>query len=730
MDDASNRIKRRFRRLLGFVTGERSPLPQSAELADGEEAGDAVLPVGPAKNEAFESATKPTPAPPTPPPKTPQRVSPYADAPASRPFRPELRSIAPAAETSAPRSSAGTGNGPTANAGSNADGSAEEDHRPTIFAAPPRHGPQLGEKDDDLEQILNENRIRSVFQPIVSLSEGNVFGYEALSRGPIGTRLETANALFEAAQAIGATQRLERVCRFRSIAAAAGIPSGCYLFLNLNPRVLEEQNTGLSREVIEQSRLAQERVVLEITEKQAIADFDLLKRTLLYYYRQGFKVAIDDAGAGHNSLRAVTEVRPHFIKLDMALVRDIDRDRAKNALVSAIIIFAKRIDAKVLAEGIETVDELATLIEIGVDLGQGFLLGRPSTGFIEPRPEIAAFIRERAAAVRALPMPKRMTIGTITRRAPALMPNAYTSELLEIFNRNTDLDSVVLTEYGAPVGLVSRTKLYEHLSHQFGFSLYARRPVRLVMDDSYLVVDAKDSIEEVARKVTHRRRTEMYDEIVVLENGVYAGVVSVRDLLHTMTEFQATMARNANPLTGLPGRVPLQLEIDRRCAAEAPFALLHVDLLNFRAYNERYGIERGDEVIGLLAETLATVTADLGDRQALVGHLGGVNFLVLCSPEQVERLGRAVIDDFAHRIAPLHIGRDLAVVEDQGAVPPHVGLSLVGITATQPPLPNLAGLAGRTARYKRVARAAGSNAFVLDGQLILGRLLRFPQQVV
>ncbi|HME80540.1 MAG TPA: GGDEF domain-containing protein [Candidatus Eremiobacteraceae bacterium] len=676
MDDSSG-IKRRFRKLLGFVTGERSPLPAPTETPGGPtpSAGETAAAIA----SGIEAPLEPVPS---------------AIGQQERPSQSPPPAPAPP-------------------------------HSPMIFAAPA----PTAERDDDLEQVLNENRIRSVFQPIINLADGSVFGYEALSRGPIGTRLEGADALFGAAAAVGATHRLERVCRFRSIAAAAGIPSGCYLFLNLSPRVLEEQNAGLSREVIEQSRLAQERVVLEITEKQAIADFDLLKRALLYYYRQGFKVAIDDAGAGHNSLRAVTEVRPHFIKLDMALVRDIDRDRAKNALVSAIIIFAKRIDAKVLAEGIETVDELATLIEIGVDLGQGFLLGRPSSGFIEPKPEIAAFIRERSSTLRAVPMPKRMAVSTITRRAPALMPTAYTSELLEIFDRNADLDSVVLTEFGAPVGLVSRTKLYERLSQQFGYSLYSKRAVRLVMDDSYLAVDAKDSIEEVARKVTHRRSTEMYDEIVVLEDGVYAGVVSVRDLLHTMTEFQATMARNTNPLTGLPGRIPLQQEIDRRCESNTPFAVLHIDLLNFRAYNERFGIERGDEVIALLAETLSTVVAESNDRQATVGHLGGVNFLAVCDPANVERLGRAIIEAFGRRAAPLHVARDLASVEHGNAVPPSIGLALVGITATSPPLPNLASLQGRTARYKRVARAAGGNAFVLDGQLIAGRVVSFPQEV-
>ncbi len=670
-DESSKRIKGRFSRLLGFVTGERSPLPASAEGAIAEPPAQQIPENAQAAETSPPAIQSPTPAPPqapTPPPPRPVQAV------------------------------------------------------PTIFEPPPR----TAERDDDLEQVLNENRIRSVFQPIIDLSDGSVYGYEALSRGPIGTRLETADALFSAAAAAGETQRLERVCRFRSIAAAAGIPSGCFLFLNLSPRVLEEQNAGLSREVMEQSRLAQERVVLEITEKQAVADFALLKDALLYYYRQGFKVAIDDAGAGHNSLRAVTEVRPHYIKLDMALVRGIDSDPAKSALVSALIIFAKRIDAKVLAEGIETVDELATIIDIQVDLGQGFLLGRPSTGFIEPRPEITAFIREKFALQRAAPMPKRMAINTIARRAPALMPTAYTSELLEIFDRNSDLDSIVLTEFGAPVGLVSRTKLYERLSHPFGVAIYAKRPARLVMDDSYIAVDAKDSIEDVARKVTHRRRTEMYEEIVVLENGVYSGVVSVRDLLHTMTEFQATMARSANPLTGLPGRIPLQQEIDRRASTETPFAVLHADLLNFRTYNERYGVERGDEVIAMLARTLSIVVGESDDRQALVGHLGGVNFAILCAPDKVEWLGRKILDSFAKQTAPL--GRDIGPAGDFSTVPPGVGLSVVGITALQSPLPNLAGLAGKTARYKRIARAAGGNAFVLDGQLLVGRLIGFPQE--
>jgi EAL domain-containing protein (putative c-di-GMP-specific phosphodiesterase class I)/GGDEF domain-containing protein len=572
---------------------------------------------------------------------------------------------------------------------------------------------------DDFDRLLKEGRVRTLFQPIVSLSDGSVLGYEALSRGPIGTRLETADALFSTAAERGVAAQLERICRFRAIASASSLPAGCYLFLNISPRVFEERNEALSGEGGERSRLPQERIVLEITEKQAIADFELFKRALQHYNRQGFKVAIDDAGAGHNSLRAVTEVRPHFIKLDMALVRDIDRDRAKNALVTAIIMFARRIDAKVLAEGIETVEELATLIEIGVEYGQGFLLARPSSVFADPKPEIAAFIRERASASRSAPTPRRMTIGSVTRRAPALSPSAFTLEVIEIFERNPDLDSVVLAEAGVPVGLVSRAKLYERLSHQFGYSIYAKRPVRLVMDDSYLAVDLNDPIDEVARKVVHRRRSEMYDEIVVLENGAYSGVVSVRDLLHTMTEFQNSVSRYSNPLTGLPGRVLLTQEVDKRCAAGTPFALLHVDINHLRQFNERYGFSRGDDVINLLAETLVNAVRSVDRQHGLVGHLGGVNFVALCSEEKVALVAGEVIADFDRRVSALQPGRDLPLVDAAALrLEPALTITVVGVRTSHTPIPSFAAAAASVARFKRVARALRSSSFVLDGELV------------
>ncbi|MDQ2817719.1 MAG: GGDEF domain-containing protein [Candidatus Eremiobacteraeota bacterium] len=588
-----------------------------------------------------------------------------------------------------------------------------------VLAAAPATLQPSPSPDSDFDTLLAEGRIRTLFQPIVSLRDGSVFGYEALSRGPIGTRLETADALFRAAERSGGTRELERVCRFRAIASAASLPATAFLFLNISPHVLDDPNAGLSREIMEASHLVQERIVLEITEKEAIFDFERFKRALVHYNQQGFKVAIDDAGAGHNSLRAVTEVRPHFIKLDMALVRDIDRDGAKNALVSAIIMFARRIDARVLGEGVETVEELVTLIELGVDYGQGFLLARPSAAYAEPRPEIAAYIRERSAAKGAGRIAKRASIESIARRAPTLEPGCPAADAIEMFERNPEVSSVVVTKSGAPIGLISRTKLYERFSHQFGRSLYATRPVRLVIDDAYLAVDGKESIGDVARKVVDRRRTAMYDELVVLDGGMYSGVVSMPDLLQALTGLPAPLSGSFNPLTGLPARGIFSGEVDRRGEAGVPFALLHVEPNQLRLYNERHGFDHGDEIVKALGATLSQAAKDVDPDAALVAHLGGVEFVIACSPTAAQQLGRVISDRWS-REANWRAAASVQAEKPGGEGASEITLTIAGITAAHAPIPQCAALLERLARYKRMKGGVDHSVFVLDGRLVPG----------
>ena len=198
-----------------------------------------------------------------------------------------------------------------------------------------------------LKEIIDNSDIRSVFQPIVSLRDGSVLGYEALSRGPEGSVLESPEKLFAVAEQNKALWDLERLCRSKALSAMRDSQTGATLFLNVNPNVIEDKKfqKGVTREYLKKYGINPENIIFEITEKCAISNITEFKQIISNYKDQDYKIAIDDAGAGYSGLNLISDVRPHYLKLDMNLIRDIDKDTVKQALVRSMHEFS-RIDRK------------------------------------------------------------------------------------------------------------------------------------------------------------------------------------------------------------------------------------------------------------------------------------------------------------------------------------------------------------------------------------------------
>jgi EAL domain-containing protein (putative c-di-GMP-specific phosphodiesterase class I) len=210
-----------------------------------------------------------------------------------------------------------------------------------------------------------------VFQPIVDLREGNVQGVEALARftpppewGP--------REWFDEAEAAGLGVDLEHAVLDRCLMHLASLPETWYLSVNLSPDAISSE--GVLRALGEAPA---HRIVVEITEHARVADYRELLRGLADFRSRGGRMAIDDAGAGFASLRHVLVLGPDIIKLDMSLTQGIDEDRNRRALASAMISFASEIGAAIVAEGIETREEMETLRGLGARFGQGYYLGRP-----------------------------------------------------------------------------------------------------------------------------------------------------------------------------------------------------------------------------------------------------------------------------------------------------------------------------------------------------------------
>ena len=232
---------------------------------------------------------------------------------------------------------------------------------------------------DEVRQILRDGSIRTLFQPVVRMPGREVIGYEALSRGPEGCYLETADNLFGFTERAGMLGEVELLCVDRALENAGKLPDGKILFINMSMlglEYVESEGRGLTGRVKDSGRSPGE-CVLEITERTYAESASRLRERVAELRKNGFRIAIDDMGTGYSALHVLAELQPDFIKLDKMLVRDLPDEPIKRNLVSAITGFASDSQSVVIAEGVETEDEVKVLESLGIELQQGYFFGYP-----------------------------------------------------------------------------------------------------------------------------------------------------------------------------------------------------------------------------------------------------------------------------------------------------------------------------------------------------------------
>lgn len=227
-----------------------------------------------------------------------------------------------------------------------------------------------------LKKIIEEKRIYIVFQPIVNLITGECLGYEALARGPKGTPLEAPELLFSLAAKAGFVFQLENICQ-ESLIKQSTVPSNQYLFINIEPSLLERK-IYQKLSLFEASHSLKNKIVIEITERMAIKDYHSLDSILKDIKSKGFKIAVDDVGSGYATLESIVYLKPDFVKINNSLILGIHKDFIKQEITKTLVDISKKIKSETIAEGIENADDLIYLQKSGVDYGQGFYIAYPS----------------------------------------------------------------------------------------------------------------------------------------------------------------------------------------------------------------------------------------------------------------------------------------------------------------------------------------------------------------
>lgn len=493
-----------------------------------------------------------------------------------------------------------------------------------------------------LSSILAQSGLHSLFQPIISLSQRRILGYEALSRGPSNSSLHSPVALFAVARQAGRLSELEFACRHSACKRFSEQQLPGQLFLNVSPESLLEatHQPGRTLQLLQDVGIPPSQVVIELTEQTPIDDFQLLHNALHHYRDMGFSIALDDLGAGYSSLRLWSELRPDYVKIDRHFIDGIHQDALKREFVGSILQIAKASRAQVIAEGIEMLEELVVLSEMGVDLVQGYLLCRPQE---QPPRDARAMMPKHDQTSVAL-NDEGSDLSALLNEQPAVARNTPTANVLEAFRRQANLNSLaVLDEQGHPCGIVHRHSLSDALLKPFATDLFARKPISRLMNDDFLAVELSQSLQQVSRLITSRARQRIEEDFIITLNGHYLGLGRVIDVLKLITELKIQQARYANPLTLLPGNVPIQQCLTRLLQQGRESVICYVDIDSFKPFNDIYGYGRGDEVLLCLAQCL---NDRVDPSRDFVGHIGGDDFLLVLGPEDWQRRLNQLLDDF------------------------------------------------------------------------------------
>jgi len=569
-------------------------------------------------------------------------------------------------------------------------------------------------KITQFQHLLDTEAIQMHFMPIVSLRSGEPLGWEALARGPQGSPFYAPAQLFGFAEETDNLFRLEQICRKRALEHVRFLQPHQKLFINLDPRAIDDPYLlrGNLFKLLQDCGLTPENIVLEVTERHAITNYEVFRRLIEEFRKKGYQIAVDDAGAGYSSLESIAEIYPDFIKLDMSLIRNIDVDPLKQALLETFVQFADKVKCKIIAEGIEHEQELQTLIELGVPYGQGFFLGKPAKGMIQTTGAAMNVIRSLGS--RQQRMARRVTgtpdVYDIMTKTICVQPTTKVRAVHQIFEQNGKIDSVVVVEDGKPVGLIMRTQLFQILGGQYGISLFYERPVSAIMNRNPLIVCKTEKIDNVSKQAMSRDTLHLYDVLIIVdEHQQYLGIVTVQSLLDKMATIKLEWATFANPLTGLPGNLQIERELQGRLQRKDEFIVVYCDLDRFKWFNDRYGFEVGDQIICKTAELLRESIEEEGHPSDFLGHIGGDDMIILARCDRIEAITRYIAEHFDS-----HINQTIAQLCEQELSAPILTLSMAGVWVTQGKYTTVEQISKQAAVVKKRAKEMEGTVFVSD----------------
>jgi diguanylate cyclase (GGDEF)-like protein/PAS domain S-box-containing protein len=594
------------------------------------------------------------------------------------------------------------------------------------------------------------------YQPKIDVKDMKLTGVEALVRWQRpGEGVIPPDRFIAVAEENGMIVRLGEwilweACRQNKAWQDEGLPP-TIVSVNISARQLRE-NAFVEQvtRTLEETGLEPRYLELELTESVVMDDSDQIVQKLTRLKQLGIGISVDDFGTGYSSLSYLKHLPIDTIKVDRSFVRDIVHDPDDKAIVEAVIAMGHALGLNVIAEGVETQEQLEFLRGQSCNEAQGYYFSKP----LEPD-HLAHFLRRHSPETPPLPAqprpllrrpslsttPLRLAsplapgetqttgephcIGDISLPVPPAHPGDNLSIVLKRFQAEKGLLVLPVVDSGSVVGILNRsTFLEEHVIGMHGFAIQINhsKKMRDLMTPVPLILEASTPIEEAARAIQGVEDRVRVDNVCVASDATYLGIIDVNRFIGAITEINLSLAKGANPLTGLPGNESIQREINVRLSSGRPFDIAYIDVDNFKPYNDYYGFQRGDTVIKTLGEIITAATGGSSAGSAgFSGHIGGDDFIVITEPHQSSGVASRIIRSFEERLPLLHGNDDhdagcYVATNRKGEKEtfPLLSLSIGIVNTLQTPVSSYGQLASLATEIKRLAKRQPGSSVVIN----------------
>lgn len=466
------------------------------------------------------------------------------------------------------------------------------------------------------------------FQPIVNSHSGVCYGYEALLRGWEQAGFDSIRDVFDSAFDEQMLCSVDLALREKAIDGFVRLPHfrSTRIFYNLDSRVLEmpDYQQGRTRQLLRLHGLDSDAMCLEVSERHDVSGSDSIISALETYRAQRFGMAVDDYGAGFSGMQLLYHSKPDFIKIDRFFIDDVATDARKRLFVANTISMAHLLGVRVVCEGVETAEELQCCQELGCDLVQGYFIQAPTTRTAEllsAYPIVCSTTTSDAITRVA---------GELLEHARGIEPITLCTSMPEALARFHDDPSVkflvVVDGRGEPVGILREEVIRPYVFSAHGWALLSGSSAPRIAEciSRCPVAEVRTPIWQLSSLFAHAEEGE--EGIILTDNGNYIGFVSTAQLLRAIHEREVALAREQNPLTGLPGNTRIEAYLQGALSDWLhAYVFVYFDFDGFKAFNDGYGFQQGDRAIKLFARRLEQPARD-GDW--FVGHIGGDDFFV------------------------------------------------------------------------------------------------------